>query len=261
MLTSLRSDIFLRAAGPPGATSDVWLVHGFGESGLSFREAFSSPLAAAHNLYAPDLPGAGISPPDPAVRSIGTAADVLVSLVGALSGARPVVLVGHSVGSLIAIEAARLLGSQAVLLVNVEGNLTDGDTYLSGLTNQYDDPGDFYAALTEAAASLSGDRESLLRYRSSLRLADPQMLWSLGRSGVAATGTDLGARSFLAVPCRKAYYWGGDSLSPKSRDLLKDWPDTIRKQEFPDAGHWPMITRIQRFYATLAEEVAAAYRG
>jgi pimeloyl-ACP methyl ester carboxylesterase len=257
MLVSLRSDIFLQTVETPGAASDVWFVHGFGESGLSFHEALASPLAASHSLYVPDLPGFGVSPPDPDVRSIAAAAGVLVSLVGKLSGARPVVLVGHSLGALVAVEAAGRLGRQVVLLVNVEGNLTDGDTFFSGLTSQYA-PGDFYTVLTGHVAAFSGDREALLRYRTSLRLADPETLWHLGQSGVEATGTTLGAESFLALDCRRAYYWGGESLSPKSRALLRDWPATIGTREFPDAGHWLMITQTRRFYAALAEDIAAA---
>jgi pimeloyl-ACP methyl ester carboxylesterase len=257
MLVSLRSDIFLQAVETPSAVSDIWFVHGFGESGLSFHEALSSPLAAAHNLYVPDLPGFGVSPPDPDVRSIASAAGVLISLIGKVSGSKPVVLVGHSLGALVAIEAAERLGSQVGLLVNVEGNLTDGDTYLSGLTSQYS-PGDFYAALTGHVAAFSGDREALLRYRTSLRLADTETLWHFGKSGVEATGTARGAESFLGLTCRRSYYWGGESLSPKSLDLLRNWPATIGKREFPDAGHWLMITRTRQFYATLAEDIAAA---
>lgn len=257
MLVSLRSDIFLQAVEPPGAASDVWFVHGFGESGLSFYEALSSPLAATHNLYVPDLPGFGVSPPDPDVRSIGSAAGVLVSLIGKLSGARPVALVGHSLGALVAIEATRRLGDQVALLVNVEGNLTDGDTYLSGLTGRYT-PGELYPVLTGLVANFRDDPQALLRYRASLRLADPETLWHLGRSGVEATGTTQGAESFLALACRRAYYWGGESLSPKSLGLLKDWPAAIGKREFPGAGHWLMITQTRRFYAALAEDVAAA---
>jgi pimeloyl-ACP methyl ester carboxylesterase len=257
MLVSLRSDVFLQAVEPPGAASDLWFVHGFGESGLSFHEALASPLAAAHNLYVPDLPGFGVSPPDPEVRSIASAAAVLVSLISKLSGARPVVLVGHSLGALVAVEAARDLGAQVALLVNVEGNLTDGDTYLSGLTSQHG-AGDFYKVLTGHVAAFSGDREALLRYRSSLRLADPETLWCLGRSGVEATGATRGAESFLALSRPRAYYWGGSSLSPKSLGLLRGWPAAIGKREFQDAGHWLMITQTERFYSTLAEDVAAA---
>jgi pimeloyl-ACP methyl ester carboxylesterase len=263
----LCSDIFLRVSEPPGAVSGVWLVHGFGESGLSFREAFSSPLAAAYDLYAPDLPGFGVSPPDPGVRSIDAAAGRLVSLVGRLSGGKPVALVGHSMGSLIAVEAARRLGSQAVLVVSIEGNLTDEDTYFSRLTNQYEAPGKFYTALQERiAGQIAGlkddddEREALLRYRASVRLADPETLWDLGKSGVEATGDTRGAESFLALPCRRSYYWGGASPSPKSRDLLADWPAAIERREFPGAGHWLMITQNRQLYAALAEDIGAACR-
>lgn len=257
MLVSLRSDIFLQAVETPGTGSDIWFLHGFGESGLSFHEALSSPLAATHNLYVPDLPGFGVSPPDPDVRSIASAAEVLVSLVGKLSGARPIALVGHSLGALVAMEAARRLGNQVALLVNVEGNLTDKDTYLSGLTSRYA-PEELYPVLTGHVANFQDDRQALLRYLASLRLADPETLWHLGKSCVEATGTTQGAESFLALACRRAYYWGGESLSPKSLNLLKAWPAEIGKREFPGAGHWLMITQTRQFYAALAEDIAAA---
>jgi len=257
MLVSLRSDIFLQAVETPGAASDIWFVHGFGESGLSFYEALSSPLAATHNLYVPDLPGFGVSPPDPGVRSIASTADVLVDLLLGDVPPERIGLVGHSLGALVAMEATRRLGDQVTLLVNVEGNLTDGDTYLSGLTGRYT-PGELHPVLTGLVANFRDDPQALLRYRASLRLADPDTLWHLGRSGVEATGTTRGAESFLALACRRAYYWGGESLSPKSLDLLKAWPAEIGKREFPGASHWLMITQTQQFYAALTEDLAAA---
>ena len=253
---SLHKGIFLRVAEPPGATADIWFVHGFGESGLSFQEAFSSPLASTNNLYVPDLPGSGVTPPRPDVRSIPSAASVVASLATELSSDRPVVLVGHSMGSLIAVEAARLLGNSVALLVSVEGNLTDEDTYLIRFT-KFDTADSFYVALSRHVSTFDEDKEALLRYSASLRLADPETLWRLGQSGLAATGRIAGAESFLALTCRKIYYWGGESLSEKSRGLLENWPDNM-KHEFPGAGHWPMITRTRQFYAALAEDVDAA---
>lgn len=76
--------------------------------------------ALAHEgcaVLAVDLPGHGRSA-GPALPDIAAAADWLVALLAA-AGLGPVVLVGHSMGSLIALEAAARLGAQATGLVMV----------------------------------------------------------------------------------------------------------------------------------------------
>lgn len=69
------------------------------------------------NVVAPDLPGHGGSTGD-ALASIGEMADWIITLIATL-GAGPATLIGHSMGSLIALEAAARAPGQVAGLILV----------------------------------------------------------------------------------------------------------------------------------------------
>jgi pimeloyl-ACP methyl ester carboxylesterase len=79
----------------------VLMLHGFGSS-LHAWEAWAQGLAAQHRVIRLDLPGSGLSPPDPAEDySDARALELLVALLDRL-GVERVSLVGHSMGGRIA---------------------------------------------------------------------------------------------------------------------------------------------------------------
>jgi pimeloyl-ACP methyl ester carboxylesterase len=93
-----------RSDGPSASQTDapaVVLLHGFGAS-LQTWDAWAEGLAATHRVVRIDLPGSGLSPPDPAhdyrdERSL----QLLMALLDDL-GLPRVSLVGHSMGGRIA---------------------------------------------------------------------------------------------------------------------------------------------------------------
>jgi pimeloyl-ACP methyl ester carboxylesterase len=92
--------LHLRQSGPPDAPAVV-LLHGFGSS-LHTWDAWAKGLATTHRVVRIDLPGSGLSPPDPAhdyrdERSL----DMLIALMDSL-GLQRTSLVGHSMGGRIA---------------------------------------------------------------------------------------------------------------------------------------------------------------
>lgn len=80
------------------------LVHGAANDRDCWRNVASALTSAGCALLVPDLPGHGLSA-GPALRSIGELADWLPALLDA-AGVGQAVLVGHSMGSLIALECA-----------------------------------------------------------------------------------------------------------------------------------------------------------
>ena len=92
--------LHVRQSGPPDAPALV-LLHGFGSS-LHTWDAWAKGLATTHRVVRIDLPGSGLSPPDPAhdyrdERSL----DMLIALMDSL-GLQRTSLVGHSMGGRIA---------------------------------------------------------------------------------------------------------------------------------------------------------------
>jgi len=92
--------LHVRQSGPPDAPAVV-LLHGFGSS-LHTWDAWAMGLSATHRVVRIDLPGSGLSPPDPAhdyrdARSL----QLLIALMDSL-GLQRASLVGHSMGGRIA---------------------------------------------------------------------------------------------------------------------------------------------------------------
>jgi pimeloyl-ACP methyl ester carboxylesterase len=92
--------LHVRQSGPPDAPA-VMLLHGFGSS-LQTWDVWAKGLATTHRVVRIDLPGSGLSPPDPAhdyrdERSL----DMLMALMDSL-GLQRTSLVGHSMGGRIA---------------------------------------------------------------------------------------------------------------------------------------------------------------
>jgi pimeloyl-ACP methyl ester carboxylesterase len=98
----VQEGVFLRTHLNTKSSAHIWFLHGFGESSLSFKEAFFSELVESYSLFVPDLPGFGVSPPQSGRMSIEGATEVVLSLINVLSRNKAVLLVGHSLGSVIA---------------------------------------------------------------------------------------------------------------------------------------------------------------
>jgi len=90
---------------PPGTNATtVVLVHGAANDSDVWQKVARGLACAGYAVLAPDLPGHGLSRGEP-LRSIEALADWLIALLDAAGVARAV-LAGHSMGSLIALEAA-----------------------------------------------------------------------------------------------------------------------------------------------------------
>ena len=88
-----------------GSGEPLVLVHGVG-SRRQVWDPVLAPLAAAHDVWAVDLPGFGASPPDGTAPSVGALADRLEAFFAAEGIERPHIA-GSSMGGGIALELAR----------------------------------------------------------------------------------------------------------------------------------------------------------
>ncbi len=92
----------------------ILFIHGNSHSSRTFRHQFGDPLFKNHRLLALDLPGHGAS--DRSERyGLGDFVTVLTDFVKAL-GLRNFILVGHSLGGHIAIEALGSLDPAGILV-------------------------------------------------------------------------------------------------------------------------------------------------
>src|SRR5512134_1834641 len=120
---ALADGMFIRMAGPSSGRT-LLFVHAFADCGLAFAPLFDTPLTESFRLVVVDLPGFGASPRRDDVGTIAQHAKAIAKFARSLSPPGPIGLVGHSVGSMIAVDAASRLGDRFGGLFSIEGNLT-----------------------------------------------------------------------------------------------------------------------------------------
>lgn len=247
------NNILLRSSIVAEAKGDIWFIHGFGESGLSFIEAFDSPLADKFNLYVPDMPGFGASPyPDTHPNQKQTA-DILYDLIQKISKTNSIYLVGHSQGGLVATWLCQKLGDQVCGYVNVEGNLTKADVTFSGEAAKQSTPDACKAHILRYVETHAQD-ESYWRYYASLRLASPDVLLTWAKAGLEFTGETKGGEEYAALPTRKLFIGGIKSHAPMTRHFIES--HQLNHYYFEHSGHWPMIDDSVMFYDKVREFVS-----
>jgi len=243
-------DVFLRYSKVEGE-GDIWFIHGFGESGLSFVEAFDSPLADKFNLYVPDFPGFGVTPHRPGAETVKDSTEVLCGLISDISKNTPVFLVGHSLGGIIGTWTAERLSNIVRGYVSIEGNLTNADTFVTSLTMGYEDPNAFHELLSGIATSRIDENILFKRFLASLTLAHPSALLTWGKSCVEATGETKSGEEFIALDAKTLYIWGDESIPDITKNFV--FENEINNREIKGAGHWVMVDKSEECYRAILE--------
>jgi pimeloyl-ACP methyl ester carboxylesterase len=241
------------AAGPP-----LLFIHGLGESGLCFEHLLSAPQLKGHRLLIPDLPGYGRSPwPEGLPLGLVDQAD---HLAGWLRGrqAVPAVIIGHSMGGVVALLLAERHPDVVSGVIDIDGNKSPGDCVFSSQAGQYDLDTFAAAGFDQMRARIhdKGYEDTAQRgYYVSLRLADPRTYHRNSLELVEMSGRrDMAQRlAALAVP---AVYIAGvpDGASVETHELLAQAQVPVVAIE--PSGHWPFIDQTAHFLVALTEILA-----
>jgi pimeloyl-ACP methyl ester carboxylesterase len=234
---ALHDGMLVRAAGPSDAPV-ILFIHALADCGLAYTPLFATPLAKEFRLVAVDLPGCGASPRKDNVLTIAQHAEALAALALSLSESGPIGLVGHSVGSMIAVDLAQCLGERFGGLFSIEGNLTEEDAYFSGRAADYEDPNALKKRFLSDLWDMGRERPMLRRFHAMATMADARAMWSLGRDARRLSVGDAPGRAYLGVR-PSLYYWSAKSTMPATRDWIAH--SGLEHQQFNDASHWPMI--------------------
>lgn len=160
---------------------------------------------------------------------------------------QPLVLVGHSLGGVVAQLLAERHPEAVVGVVNVEGNLTASDTFLSRQAIETNDFDGWFARFIK----LQGLR---LNYSTDCRI-DQNVFRAVARDlvGLSENGHLLTRLTRLPMPV--LYCHGTESFSDESRAAL--YATRIDKKEFPGASHWLHREQPWEFVAAVEEFMAA----
>jgi aspartate dehydrogenase len=245
------------AARRSGDGSAVFLLHGIGSSATSWDRV--APLLAGHRLIAPDFPGYGDSPDDPAMTLEGLT-DRLAAAIDAEGGSAH--LVGVSFGALVALALARRSPERVRSLVLADATLGRGgfpaaerERWLAG---RLAFAGDLIGGARERAREIAapGAAETVIaEIAANMRRARPAGYCAVAR---IVAGTDaLPWLSEIRVPalvlCGAADAVVGVPLAGTIAEALPD----ARYATIHAAGHAPHVEQPAAFAAATSAFIAA----
>ena len=236
----------------------VLAVHGLGGGAYFFR-GFATRLASAYRVISVDLPGTGRSIGGPPFSAASWARD-LGDLVEQAIG-EPVAIVGHSLGTIIALESWHAWPRWIRALVFVGGLPTARPLIrerigqriatvtkrpiLTGLGRSVV-PGVFSPATLDAQPELSGLFERLFESQ------DPMTYVRAAQALLDGNATTIVPT--VTVPCL-AITGADDQYAPPDnvRAFVSALPAPARVEVIPDCGHVPFLEVPDRFAAIVGE--------
>jgi pimeloyl-ACP methyl ester carboxylesterase len=237
--TLLVDGMLARVAGETSCET-ILCIHAFADCGTAFMPLLSTPLAESFRLIVIDLAGFGASPRQDNVLTISQHADAVCAVARSMGLPGPIGLVGHSVGSMIAVEVASRLDGLFGGLFSIEGNLTAEDAYFSGRAAEFHDAYLFKQRFLDDLWNMAQTQQILRRYYATAVFADPVAMWELGRDARLYSCANASGDAYRRVQ-PSLYYWSSESTTA----MTKSWivGSGLPHREFGDASHWPMIDR------------------
>lgn len=237
------------------APIDVWLIHGLGDSPRVWRRVRNDRALRRYRLFAPALPGfGGAAPLATRQRGVQGLATWLATQIARRSRGRHVVLVGHSMGGMLATLVASSHAS-IVGIVNIEGPLTLQDCDTARRASNAADFQAWFRAFRRAVRLPESGAPP--HYAASVAEADPQMFLACAHDIVSLARGARMAKRYAALDVPAIYYYGSsvDGLSANSRRFLTQ--RGLTRERFAKAGHWPMTETPGEFAKTLARSLQA----
>jgi len=248
-------------------TSDratLLFLHGLGDCGLCFQEVFEDERFDNYNIIVPDLVGYGKS--SESVNgdySFETHIGKLWKVIEYFK-ILDLIVVGHSMGGDIAtLLCASDKNNRIVKFVNIEGNITQNDLFISQEAVNAVEAGNFthwfHDEFMKAKVLEDWGQKypSCRRYHSSLRDCRPEAFLANARElcqrNTALPGkykSETG-RIYCLLSIPKVFCCGTESISSGTVDFLKE--KKLKYQAFNGAFHWLIIDEAKEFYSFLYE--------
>ena len=238
----------------------ILFIHGLGESGLSFDEAFDFPEMEKSSLIVPDLLGYGRSS-HAFDNDYSRASQVrcLWHIVDNL-GIETFSIIGHSMGGdLGTLMASSDLKKRIKGLINIEGNLTPHDIFISNKVVSAAERDDFSRWFEKdfnedlVLKKWGNMWPSCRRYYASLLFCRPEAFLANAME-IFQKNQPLPGRkecmtgiTYAGLSIPKVFCWGSESLAKDTLEFLES--ASLQHKKFELAFHWPMIDRSDEFYS------------
>jgi aromatic-L-amino-acid decarboxylase len=249
------------------------LIHGLGDCHQSFDQAFESPAMRDFNLLAPDLLGYGKSVDDVGCDySFSAHLERLTAMVDEyVKQSRDVFVIGHSLGGDLATHLVSSRNNTRFSgLVNIEGNLTPGDLFISHDAVAAESRGDFCRWFQQdfrqqrVLQQWARRWPSCQRYNDALEVCRPHAFLANARELCQRNQQVPGdlesetGRVFRLLELPKMFCRGSEALCGETEQLLAERDADDRElptQRFEEAFHWVMVDQHEKFYSWLARFV------
>ena len=256
---------FIRYTSIDIAKQTLFFVHGLGDSGIAFLEAFERDRFENYNVVVPDLLGYGRSSlAKDGKYTLNHQSKRLLSLIRKLK-LKDIILFGHSLGGDLGTLMCHHDKDKLIkAFVNVEGNITPYDRFLSSQVEKAARGNNFNVWFRDKFMNEIVLREwgkkwtSCLRYYSSLWFCRPfafeenaRDIYKRNERHKNCEASEIGYM-FLSLELPKLYCWGEESLSIESKFFISDVRHKIPNFKFEGSFHWPMIDRSVQFYNILS---------
>lgn len=236
----------------PGREEAIVFLHGLGCSKADYEGALKAPELTGITLLCFDFPGCGNSSYYPELTlGLDDLVEITRKVLAALE-VPPHLLVGHSMGGVVALLYACTAPPQVRGLCNVEGNLSPEDCFISRRVAAYPRSRfneEVFAALIDEF-DRAGDH-GMKKYAESLRTRTNRLAFydyscSLVR---CCEERDL-LEKYLLLDLAKYYVYGSRSLPSRSWSVVRTRGEKLI--ELPGSGHFPAHENPERFYQLVA---------
>ncbi|MGD1843015.1 MAG: alpha/beta fold hydrolase [Thermonemataceae bacterium] len=236
------------------AKPSIWFLHGFADSGLAYKEVFESPINESTNIYVVDLPGFGASPLNPAFLSIREQADLITKIIEQETDPQQKVnIVAHSLAALIGTWICQHLKEKINYYFNIEGNLTEADSYFSSKPLAFNTAQEFAVSFEQEIFELAQSEERYRRYYSSVRLANPEGMRNWSLTSQAYVKENKCGVAFKHLACQCLYIWGDIDTPLETQAFIKE--QGIPNQLYKGIGHWHMVENAEELYSDINERI------
>lgn len=229
---------------------DVWLIHGLGDSPRVWRGVRGQLARNGYRIIAPALPGfGGARPLATSIQSVEGLAHWLGSEIRRRSRQRRVIVVGHSMGGMIATLVASSM-PELNGLINVEGPLTLADCDTSKEAAQSRDFPRWFRVFKRAVRSPSSGAPR--HYGASVDEADGPSFRTCAKDIVELARRSRMGKLYAGLRVPHIFFYGIAPGGMSKRSLSFLIAHRCATEELAAAGHWPMTETPREFNRALA---------
>lgn len=245
----LRIAYFIR----PGTRETIIYLHGLGCSKNDFLSATNADELKAYTLIALDFPGCGNSPyPENMALGIDELVEITNTFVLRLSLGN-LVLIGHSMGGLVALLYIQRYGDHVHGFINVEGNLASEDCFISREVTKYGLSEFMETGFRNLKHMLSlSEKKGFQKYVKTLEgYSSPKAISDYSPSLVSYADDGNLIQQFTQLRIPKIFIHGSENKSLSYiPQLEKKGCDVV---EIPKSSHFPFYDNPRHYYRAISD--------